>query len=156
MTDPEKIADFLRFIKEAQQEYKEGVSGERETESQLQDIAHRLEIYTDSYHETAQLGKLFRQVRRTRREAKEAQELNEPLVNWAESSKAALKSLERLMGTLRHIREVQEKRAYFPRSHILDHMTGGEQKAMRSEDYSAKSGGEGCSSPKGAGKAGSD
>ncbi len=114
----EVIAELLLFMREVQKGYKEVVSIENETEKQLQDIAHRLEIYTDSYHETAKLVKLFREVRRTRRKAKEAQEYAEPVIRWIESNKAAMNSLEKLLGTLRHIQEVQGKRAYFPRSHI--------------------------------------
>ncbi len=86
---------------------------------QPQDIAHRLELFTDSYHETARLGKLFRQVRRTRRQAKEAQELNGPIVDWAATNRPAVKHLERLLGTLRNIQELQKKRQYHPRTEIL-------------------------------------
>jgi len=138
MMDPEIIAGFLNALREAEKTYRSAKSEESEAESQLQDIAHRLEIYTDSYHGTAQLGKLFRQVRRTRRKAKEEQEFAEPIVKWMEDNKQAVKSLEKLLGTLRHILEVQGKRAYFPRSHILDYMTGGEQQRMRAEDNTKK------------------
>jgi type I site-specific restriction endonuclease len=138
----EVIAELLLFMREVQKGYKEVVSIENETEKQLQDIAHRLEIYTDSYHETAKLGKLFREVRRTRRKAKEAQEYAEPVIRWIESNKAAMNSLEKLLGTLRHIQEVQGKRAYFPRSHILDYLTDGEQRSMRSDNFQPKAAGK--------------
>lgn len=138
----EVIAELLLFMREVQKGYKEVVSIENETEKQLQDIAHRLEIYTDSYHETAKLGKLFREVRRTRRKAKEAQEYVEPVIRWIESNKAAMNSLEKLLGTLRHIQEVQGKRAYFPRSHILDYLTDGEQRSMRSDNFQPKAAGK--------------
>lgn len=115
----EVISEFLKFLREAEKEYKAAQETEKETESQLQDIDHRLELYTDSYHKTARLGKLICEVRRTRRKAKEAQELNEPVLSWIRDNKSAIKSLERLLGTVRHIREVQEKRAYWPRTDIL-------------------------------------
>lgn len=139
----EVIAELLLFMREVQKGYKEVVSIENETEKQLQDIAHRLEIYTDSYHDTARLGKIFREVRRRRRKAKEVQEYAEPIIRWMENNRAAISSLEKLLGTLRHIREVQEKRAYFPRSHILDDMTDGEQRSMRGNMNSPKAAGGG-------------
>lgn len=133
MIDPEIIAEFLKTLRTVESGYRLAKKEESEAENQLQDIAHRLEIYTDPYHEIAKLGKLFRQIRRIRRKAKEEQEFSEPIISWMENNKQALKSLEKLLGTLRHIREIQEKRSYWPRSHILDYMTDGEQKRMRAD-----------------------
>lgn len=141
MIDPEIIALFLKTMQEAEKGYRFAKSEEREAEGQLQDIAHRLEIYTDSYHDTARLGRLFRQVRRNRRRAKEEQEFDEPIISWMENNKAALKSLERLLSTLRHIRDVQEKRSCYPRSHILDYMTDGQQQSMQAHDPAPKAAG---------------
>lgn len=143
MKDHESITAVLQFLREMQREYKEAQGAEQEADRQLQDIAHRLEIYTDSYHDTARLGKIFREVRRRRRKAKEVQEYAEPIIRWMENNRAAISSLEKLLGTLRHIREVQEKRAYFPRSHILDDMTDGEQRSMRGNMNSPKAAGGG-------------
>lgn len=143
MKDHESITAVLQFLREMQREYKEAQETEQEADRQLQDVAHRLEIYTDSYHDTARLGKIFREVRRRRRKAKEAQEYTEPIIRWMENNRAAISSLEKLLGTLRHIREVQKKRAYFPRSHILDDMTDGEQRSMRGDMNPPKAAGEG-------------
>lgn len=115
----ETISEFLKFLQEAEKEYKSAQETEKEAESQQQDIVHRVELHTDSYHKTARLGILLREVRRTHRKAKEAYELNEPVVHWIRENKPAIKSLERLLGSLRHIQEVQEKRAYWPRTEIL-------------------------------------
>lgn len=46
--DIEVISEFLKFLREAEKECKAAQETEKETESQLQDIDHRLELYTDS------------------------------------------------------------------------------------------------------------
>lgn len=118
--DPERIGNFLNFLREAERACKDAQHDEKEAENQLQDIEHRLEFHDDTYYDTARLAKLIRQVRRKRRVAKEVYELYSPAVDWAAKNKATIKELERLLGTLRHIKEVQGKRQYCNRTNILD------------------------------------
>lgn len=79
MKDSEHLEVFLSFLRDASAQAIQAIEDERETDKQTQDILHRLELYMDSYHETARLGKLLRQVRQCRRKAKETYERTKPI-----------------------------------------------------------------------------
>lgn len=119
MSDLEKLHEFIQLLQDVRREYHSAQDAEKEADAQLQDIIHHLELHDDSYHETARLGKLIRQIRRERRKAKETVELLAPVDAWANENKAVIHSLERLLGTVCHIQEAQNKRVYRPRTEVL-------------------------------------
>lgn len=120
MKDSEYIKIFLDFLREASIQAKISAEDERRGEQETQDVLHRLELYDDNHYETARLGKLIRKIRRERRSAKRARERLEPIASWAQDNKAAVKSLERLLGTVRDIEKVQEARVWTPRTNVLE------------------------------------
>lgn len=123
MKDSEYIETFLNFLREASMQAQQSMEDEKEADSQTQDILHRLELYEDSYRDTAQLGKLLRQVRRDRRKAKEAYERTSPIADWCQENKAFVKCLERLLGAVRKAEERQQNRLWMPRTDVLDGLT---------------------------------
>lgn len=116
----EKVAAFLDFLREAMRCCRQASEEEQQANAQTQDILHQLELGDNNSRAAARMAGLLRQVRRKRREAKDAYALANLVDHWAAENKAAVKSLERLLGELRHMEELQNNRAYFPRTDILD------------------------------------
>lgn len=119
MKDSEHLEVFLSFLRDASAQAGQAIEDGREADTQTQDILHRLELYADSYHETARLGKLLRQVRQRRRKAKEAYERTKPIADWCQENKAAIKSLERLLGVVHKAEERQQNRIWAPKTDVL-------------------------------------
>lgn len=128
MKDSEHIEAFLSFLRDASNQAEQATKAERETNDQTQDILHRLELYEDSYRETAQLGKLLRQVRQSRRRAKEVYERLGPVAAWCQENKSVVKSLERLLGDVRKAEERQQNRLWLPRTDVLDQVVKDDEK----------------------------
>ena len=116
----EMVAAFLDFLREAMRCCRQAAEEERQANAQTQDILHQLELGDNDSCAAARMAGLLRQVRRKRREAKDAYALANLVDHWAAENKAAVKSLERLLGELRHMEEQQNDRAYFPSTDILD------------------------------------
>lgn len=116
----EKVAEFLDFLREAMRCCRQASEEEQQANAQTQDILHQLELGDHDSRAAARMAGLLRQVRRKRREAKDAYALANLVDHWAAVNKAAVKSLECLLGELRHMEELQNNRAYFPRTDILD------------------------------------
>lgn len=123
MTESEHINSFLIYIRECKTRLHIVLADELEANDQTQDILHRLELQSDSYHTTAQLGKTLRQVRQNRRIAKDIRERLAVIDEWAARNAEAIKSLERLLGDLRKIERNQNNRLYVPRTDILEETT---------------------------------
>ena len=120
MKDSEHLEVFLSFLRDTSAQAGQSTEDWQETDKQTQDILHRLELYSDSYHETARLGKLLRQVHQRRRKAKEAYERTKPIADWCQENKASIKSLERLLGAVRKAEERQQSRMWAPKTDVLD------------------------------------
>ena len=54
-TESESIAAFLNYLRDAESRYHIEHANEQEANAKTQDILHRLELLSDSYHETARL-----------------------------------------------------------------------------------------------------
>jgi len=120
MKQSEYIEAFLSFLRSTEQEYTAATDEEALADLRTQDLLHRLELYDDTYRETAKLGQLLRTVRKDRRTAKDTVELSRPVSNWVSDNRAIVKSLERLLGEVRKVEAYQEKRLYIPKTDILD------------------------------------
>lgn len=118
------IDEFLRFLREAKQEYDIAILGQSETEKETQDILHAVELDRHTYHEHARLSKTLKEVREERRKAKDKREQLEPIVKWGEENEKTVKELERLLGEVRKIEKKMGKRVYIPRTEILKKVKG--------------------------------
>lgn len=120
------IENFLRFLRDAKEVYDISKLKENDTDNETQDILHKLELGNNSYHETAGLAKLLRTVRQERRKAKDNALMTAPIVDWVEENERVIKSLERLLGTVRKAEKSTEGRYYNQKTDILeDHNIGG-------------------------------
>lgn len=118
------IDDFLRFLREAKQEYDIAMLGQSETEKETQDILHAVELDQNTYHEHARLSKTLKEVREERRKAKDKREQLEPIIDWTEENEKTVKELERLLGEVRKIEKKMKNRTYIPRTEILKKVKG--------------------------------
>lgn len=114
------LCEFLSCLRMAEDSLRMAEDEMDRTNSETQDILHRLELYDDRYHTVAALGRKMREVRRRRRVAKETVELLTPLLEWADENKKFLTGLQKVLGDLRKIERRQEGRTYMPRTDILE------------------------------------
>ena len=126
MRESENIAAFLDFLRDAQSRYNIARDELNQANNETQDILHQLELFENSYHKIAALGKKLRAVRRRRRAAKDTVEIYEPIIVWAnrQDNRELLKRLERLLGEVRKIEKSKENRMYIPKTKILEDEDG--------------------------------
>ena len=115
MEESKQLESFLTFLREVKVQYHSAVDEENLTDLETQDILHRLELYSDNYHETARLAKSLRSVRQRRRVAKETCEITKSIVRWIDDNKQVIRSLEWLLGEVRKVEDRQSKRIYIPK-----------------------------------------
>lgn len=116
----ESIATFLSFIRNVSAQCHMAEADEQLANDETQDILHRLELYDDSYNDTAKLAKLLRSVRRKRRIAKDNSEIAGLVDDWAKENTAAIKSLERLLGAVRKAEKYRSERYYGNRTDVIE------------------------------------
>lgn len=124
----EQIAGFLRFLREAQQEYSIATAEEQEANNATQDILHRIELNENKYHEYARLSIALRDIRRQRRAAKDKQLKLQPVIDLLEQEQKLVKTLERLLGDVRKAEKSAEGRAYCPRTDAVERALEGGKK----------------------------
>lgn len=106
------LADILRTLREANSAYNMAVAGQKEAEDLETDLNHDLELEELSYHARAHVAKQLQTVLRDRRTNKDATELLEPLHTWYQQNQEVVKSLERVLGTMRRVEEKHTNRQY--------------------------------------------
>lgn len=124
----ENVADFLGFLRQAQEDYNIAKSMDSDMEKETQDILHRIELGENTYHEYAKLSRGLKEVRQKRREAKDKWTQLEPIVNWAAEHEETIKSIEKLLGEVRKIERFEENRYYIPKTEIVSQILGDEKK----------------------------
>ena len=115
-----EIADFLDFIREAEQLNRIARANEAEANEMTQDILHCLEIEQKTYNEKARLAIKLAEVRKDRRAAKDLRETTQPLVDWAQANQGMINSMRRVLGEIRKAEKATENRAYTPRTNIME------------------------------------
>ena len=113
------ISDFLKFLREADTIYAIADRAQKESDNETQDILHSMELDSLSYHERARLSSALSAVRQNRRTAKDTAEIMKPVLEWKEKNRAAVKSLETVLGTVRTIEKEKENRFYVKRTDIV-------------------------------------
>lgn len=116
----EKLKSFLDDIREAEADLNSAISDEIEANQQTQDILHAIEMDEYDHRRAPALVRTLWAVRKRRRVSKEAVERLTPIVDWSKENQDTIKSLERLLGTLRRTERHQEKRMYTRRTNILE------------------------------------
>jgi len=120
MTVSEQLASFLNFIREAESQYNTAYQDEEKANLETQDILHFLELNHHTYSERAKIAGKLSNVRKRRRTARDATMLYSPICEWAEQNKAVIKALERLLGEVRKVENIQKNRFYLNKTTILE------------------------------------
>ena len=113
------ISDFLKFLREADTIYAIADRAQKESDNETQDILHAMELDSLSYHDRARLSSALSAVRQKRRTAKDTAEIIKPVLEWKEKNRAALKSLETILGTVRTLEKDKDNRFYVKRTDIV-------------------------------------
>lgn len=116
----ERIADFLNFLREAQQEYNIAMAEEAEANNATQDILHTIELRDNKYHDYARLSIALRDIRQQRRRAKNRIQALQPIVDMAGENAQTIKAFERVLGEVRKAERNAESRVYTPRTDIAE------------------------------------
>lgn len=119
MQNSEYISNFLKFIRESKTNYQIASEQENHTNNETQDILHRMELKSDSYHDMAKMAKRLKQVRQKRREAKNIKEVTEPILKWANEYEKVIRTLEIILGDVRKIEERIKNRCYIEKTDVL-------------------------------------
>lgn len=115
----QRIEDFLTFIRSTEQILSTAQADEQQANMETQDILHALELDHHTYHQTAHLAKKLTDVRQYRRKAKDTEEIYSPVVEWMNSHRPVIKSIERMLGDVRKVEKRQPGKFYTPRTNIL-------------------------------------
>ncbi len=124
----ENIEMFLKFLREAEQYLHIAEANEQEANGETQDILHALELGELNYHQRAKLADKLKEVRKKRRAAMDLLEEVTPIVEWKETYKDIVKSLERLLGEVRKIEKNRQTRIYTTRTKVLEDVISSELK----------------------------
>ena len=128
------ISDFLKFLLEAETIYAIADVTQDEADNETQDILHAMELDSLSYHDRSRLSSALSAVRQKRRTAKDTAEIMKPVLEWKEKNRAALKSLETILGTVRTLEKDKDNRFYVKRTDIVqrtlqEHEKNGKEEA---------------------------
>lgn len=116
----EELIDFFTTVKQSKRISEEIYS---ESNEELQDLEHYIELEACSAARAAQCVKRLKTVRQKRRKAKNDLEIYTPICGWLESNSAMVEGLKALLGVIRKIETKQEHRVYAVRTHVLDGIT---------------------------------
>lgn len=116
----EQFSQFLRFLRQCQEDFSIAESLQDDTEAETQDILHKLELEENTYHEYARLSKTLKKVRIERRKAKDTIEQLGPLVTWVAQNSKIIKELEKVLGEMRKAEKNIQYRHYNPKTDIVN------------------------------------
>lgn len=115
MTASDTISEFLDFLRESADQYSAEYDNVHEKDLESQDLLHKLELQSLTYHQEAHLAADLKKVRAARRNSKDAVTVLEPIKEYCETNASTIKSLERLLGEVRKAEKSLENRFYVPR-----------------------------------------
>lgn len=113
------LESFLNFLRESQEKYKICNQIEDDTNGEILDLEHVLELGEISYHEYAKIAKAIREVKQKRRVAKETKVQLQPLIIWANKNDKTIHELEQVLGNMRKEEKNSSNRYYHPRTDII-------------------------------------
>ena len=111
----QSIETFLTFLRETEQQYHMAEADEQEANDATQDLLHSIELEEHDHDEYARLSEELKTIRQKRRKAKDTMSETLPVLDWVETNRAVLKSLERLLGDVRKAEKNTEGRIYTTR-----------------------------------------
>ena len=114
------LEEFLKFLKDCEDEYEFAECQEKEMDSATQDILHELEFGEAGYHEIARLSKALASIRKERRVAKNKKECLQPINLWLSQNRETINQLKRVLGDIRKAEKRIDCRMYRPRTNVLE------------------------------------
>ena len=111
-SDIEAILTSLRSKRELLTDFENDL---KYCDDKTQDILHKLELDSLTYHETAKTAKELEAIRKRRRKAKDEIELLLPITGFLESNKRFIDVLTQVLGEVRKIEKRHGTRRYTPR-----------------------------------------
>lgn len=109
------IETFLNFLRETERQYHIAEANEQESNGITNDLHHMIELGEQSDQEALELFEQLKQARRQRRKAKDTMSETLPVLDWIDSNRQTIKSLEQLLGKVRKAEKDTENRIYTPR-----------------------------------------
>ena len=114
----ETINDILNFFDDIEISYKNAIEKRNETEAEIQDLLHELELEDLSYHDKGKVVKELTLLRRERREAKYTIQQLDPLLIFKKNNGKALEALGRCYDDV-----VKQERLTDPESVVYNRRT---------------------------------
>jgi len=114
------LENFLSFLRKIEEKNRIATDNKCVADAETIDILHKFELGSLSYHDCAKLGRKTIQVRENRRISKDIVCQTKDVVSWINSNQQVIKSLERLLGSVRKAEKSTENRYYTPRTKIVD------------------------------------
>ena len=111
----EVIADFVKFLNNAQFSYTYMLEKMGEQDKITQDILHQLELEDLKYNERAKLATHLAAARKHRRIFKDSVEELELIAEFLEENKKLLNNFSALVGAVRKQEKYHSNRQYYPR-----------------------------------------
>lgn len=115
----EQLSDFLDFLAATEEQLHMSTAACNECELQQRDLEHFLELGTVNAVQSAKVAKRIREVRKKRRIEKDNIELCTLFVEWMNTHKESINSLQQLLGKVRKTEKRLDNRAYAIRTDIL-------------------------------------
>lgn len=114
------LSDFLNWLREVKSDYGHAQDTLKWCDDATQDILHKFELEPIKYKERARIATKLQSIRRERRAAKDLIRVTEDMAAWIDSNSAVIKSLERLLGSVRKAEGKLDNRMYVNRTDVFD------------------------------------
>lgn len=114
------LSDFLNWLREVKSDYGHAQDVLKWCDDATQDILHKFELEPVKYKERARIATKLQNIRRERRAAKDMIRVMEDIAAWIDSNSAVIKSLERLLGSVRKAEGKLDNRMYVNRTDVFD------------------------------------
>ena len=114
------LSEFLNWLREVKADHSHAQDTLKWCDDATQDILHKLELEPIKYKERARIATKLQSIRRERRAAKDTIRVTEDMAAWIDSNSAVIKTLERLLGSVRKAEGKLDNRMYINRTDVFD------------------------------------
>lgn len=120
MKESEKLSSLLKEIRELQNQYAFSQGRIDDLELLQGDLLHKIEFNAGTASERNKIATQLKKMRNERRKHKEMVELHRELIVFLNDNQSQIKRLEKVLGNMRRIEEMQSNRQYKPRSMTVE------------------------------------
>lgn len=120
MKESEKLSSLLKEIRELQNQYAFSQGRIDDLELLQGDLLHKIEFNAGIASERNKIATQLKKMRNERRKHKEMVELHKELIVFLNDNQSQVKRLEKILGNMRKIEEMQSNRQYKPRSMTVE------------------------------------